>query len=139
MKNSFLFIFLTLFLTSNICAGKLSDIKIFNSNDDYVTYKVEIVTSPEEQEKGLMFRDKLKIKEGMLFIFDSPKKASFWMKNTLISLDLIYIKNNGLIIFEIGFDQAKIAKKALEEKNFNVHKIVKDLSGIERILIAKPN
>ena len=66
MKNSFLFIVLTLFLTSNICAGKLSDIKVFNSNGDYVTYKVEIVTSPEEQEKGLMFRDKLKIKEGML-------------------------------------------------------------------------
>jgi len=83
MKNSFLFIVLTLFLTSNICAGKLSDIKVFNSNGDYVTY--------------LMFRDKLKKKEGMLFIFDSPKKASFWMKNTLISLDLIYIKKNGLI------------------------------------------
>ena len=63
MKNSFLFIVLTLFLTSNICAGKLNDIKVFNSNGDYVTYKVEIVTSPEEQEKGLMFRDKLKIKE----------------------------------------------------------------------------
>ena len=49
------------------------------------------------------------------------------------------IKNNGLIIFEIGFDQAKIAKKVLEEKKFNVQEIVKDLSGIERILIAKPN
>ena len=97
MKNSFLFIFLILFLTSNIYAGKLSNINIFNSDGSYITYQVEIVTSPEEQERGLMFRDKLKKKEGMLFIFDSPKKASFWMKNTLISLDLIYIKNNGLI------------------------------------------
>ena len=70
MKNSFLFIFLTIFLISNIYAGKLSDIKIFNSNSDYVTYEVEIVTLPEEQERGLMFREKLKIKEGMLFIFD---------------------------------------------------------------------
>ena len=97
MKNSFLFIVLTLFLTSNICAGKLSDIKVFNSNGDYVSYEVEIVTLPEEHERGLMFREKLKIKEGMLFIFDSPKKASFWMKNTLIPLDLIYIKKSGLI------------------------------------------
>jgi hypothetical protein len=97
MKNSFLFIFLTIFLISNIYAGKLSDIKIFNSNSDYVTYEVEIVTLPEEQERGLMFREKLKIKEGMLFIFDSPKIASFWMKNTLIPLDLIYIKKSGLI------------------------------------------
>ena len=97
MKNPFIFIFLIFFLTSNIYAGKLSNIKVFNSNGDYVSYEVEIVTSPEEQERGLMFRDKLKKKEGMLFIFDSPKKASFWMKNTLISLDLIYIKKNGLI------------------------------------------
>jgi len=94
MKNPFIFIFLIFFLTSDIYAGKLSNIKVFNSDGDYVSYEVEIVTSPEEQEKGLMFRDKLKKKEGMLFIFDSPKKASFWMKNTLISLDLIYIKKD---------------------------------------------
>ena len=97
MKNPSIFIFLIFFLTSDIYAGKLSNIKVFNSDGDYVSYEVEIVTSPEEQERGLMFRDKLKKKEGMLFIFDSPKKASFWMKNTLISLDLIYIKKNGLI------------------------------------------
>tara|TARA_B000000477_G_scaffold3574_1_gene3259 strand:+ start:3010 stop:3246 length:237 start_codon:yes stop_codon:yes gene_type:complete len=77
MKNSFLFIFLILFLTSNIYAGKLSNINIFNSDGSYITYQVEIVTSPEEQERGLMFRDKLKKKEGMLFIFDSPKKLHF--------------------------------------------------------------
>ena len=97
MKNPSIFIFLIFFLTSDIYAGKLSNIKVFHSDGDYVSYEVEIVTSPEEQERGLMFRDKLKKKEGMLFIFDSPKKASFWMKNTLISLDLIYIKKNGLI------------------------------------------
>ena len=97
MKNPSIFIFLIFFLTSDIYAGKLSNIKVFNSDGDYVSYEVEIVTSPEEQERGLMFRDKLKKKEGMLFIFDSPKKASFWMKNTLISLDLIYIKKSGLI------------------------------------------
>ena len=116
MKNSFLFIVLTLFLTSNICAVKLSDIKVFNSNGDYVTYKVEIVTSPEEQEKGLMFRDKLKIKEGMLFIFDSPKKASFWMKNTLISLDLIYIKKSGLID-SIHHDLEPMSLKKIKSKS----------------------
>ena len=97
MKNPSIFIFLIFFLTPDIYAGKLSNIKVFNSDGDYISYEVEIVTSPEEQERGLMFRDKLKKKEGMLFIFDSPKKASFSMKNTLISLDLIYIKKNGLI------------------------------------------
>ena len=44
MKNPFIFIFLIFFLTSNIYAGKLSNIKIFNYNGDYVSYEVEIVT-----------------------------------------------------------------------------------------------
>jgi release factor glutamine methyltransferase len=48
------------------------------------------------------------------------------------------IKNNGLIIFEVGFDQAQIARNILEKNKFSVTEIVKDLAGIERIIIAKP-
>ncbi len=48
------------------------------------------------------------------------------------------IKNNGLIIFEVGFDQAQMAKNILEKNEFIVTEIIKDLAGIERIIIAKP-
>ena len=48
------------------------------------------------------------------------------------------IKNNGLIIFEVGFDQAQMAKIILEKSEFIVTEIIKDLAGIERIIIAKP-
>ena len=69
MKNPSIFIFLIFFLTSDIYAGKLSNIKVFNSDGDYVSYEVEIVTSPEEQERGLMFRDKLKKKRRYVIYF----------------------------------------------------------------------
>ena len=48
------------------------------------------------------------------------------------------IKKTGLIVFEVGFDQAKIVKNILNQNKFKVIKVVKDLAGIERILIAKP-
>ena len=48
------------------------------------------------------------------------------------------IKENGLIIFEVGFDQAKMAKNILEKNKFTVIEIIKDLAGIERIIIDKP-
>ena len=48
------------------------------------------------------------------------------------------IKKTGLIVFEVGFDQAQIVKNILNQNKFKVTKVVKDLAGIERILIAKP-
>ena len=54
-------------------------------------YKVEIADTPEKQEKGLMGRKSLPENQGMLFIYDEPQDLSYWMKNTLISLDIIFI------------------------------------------------
>src|SRR3546814_6230492 len=57
----------------------------------------ESTASPhaEEQAKGLMFRKELPAKGGMLFPFDPPQVASFWMKNTVIPLDIIFIRPDG--------------------------------------------
>ena len=90
-------IFLSLFLASPGYTDSISSIKIFNSSDSFVEYTVEVVSSQESQQRGLMFRENLNSNEGMLFLFKVPKKASFWMKNTLISLDLIFIKENGKV------------------------------------------
>lgn len=54
-------------------------------------FYVEVVKTPEQKEKGLMFREALKENEGMLFIFEDEDKYSFWMKNTRIPLDIIWI------------------------------------------------
>jgi len=54
-------------------------------------FQVELAVSPSEWARGLMFREKLGRREGMLFVGKVERTQSFWMKNTLIPLDIIYI------------------------------------------------
>lgn len=60
--------------------------------------EVEIVNTPETRQKGLMFRESLGENEGMLFIFEEEGLYPFWMKNTLIPLDIIWISQDMQIV-----------------------------------------
>ena len=63
-----------------------------------IPFKVELADTPEAQARGLMFRDALGDLEGMIFPSDTPEVRSFWMKNTPLSLDIIFIGADGRII-----------------------------------------
>ncbi len=60
-------------------------------------FEVELALTPEQQQRGLMFRENLPPNGGMLFVFPQAREASFWMKNTPLSLDIIFIREDGTI------------------------------------------
>jgi uncharacterized membrane protein (UPF0127 family) len=67
------------------------------SGDRAHNFVVEVARTPKEHAYGLMHRQSLDADRGMLFPYDPPEATSFWMKNTLIPLDIIFIRPDGSI------------------------------------------
>lgn len=61
-------------------------------------FRVELAESSTEQARGLMFRTELGANEGMIFPMDPPRDAAFWMKNTVIPLDIIFVGTDHRIL-----------------------------------------
>ncbi len=62
-------------------------------------YRIELARTPEEQQRGLMFRESLPERTGMLFLFEDDDPHKFWMKNTMIPLDMIWMDGAGRVLF----------------------------------------
>ena len=97
ISAKFLVIFLLIFLAS--CAQNSDQVLINNGKEDIII-NVQIADDNDERMKGLMFIEKLDENGGMLFIFEKEDYQAFWMKNTLIPLDMIFI-NDELQIVDI--------------------------------------
>lgn len=78
------------------CAGNEHEVVLHTGKGDF-TFKVEIADTPEAREKGLMFRTDLAPDAGMLFDFHEEREVGFWMQNTLIPLDMVFIGAHGVV------------------------------------------
>ena len=72
----------------------------FHNQDgnEIASFKVEIASTSIQHQKGLMHREYLPEDKGMLFVFKQEQPLSFWMKNTLIPLDIIYISQDKKVV-----------------------------------------
>ncbi len=75
----------------------LTPLQITKSDGSLISYTAEVARSPQEITTGLMFRKEMPANHGMIFIVDPEREVNFWMKNTWIPLDMIFIGADGVI------------------------------------------
>jgi uncharacterized membrane protein (UPF0127 family) len=75
-----------------------STVEFKGDNNTAVIVQVEVADTDSEQEYGLMNRTSMAPYHGMLFVFNDEETRSFWMKDTLISLDMVFLDSSGLIV-----------------------------------------
>src|SRR5256885_1062740 len=90
-------IVLCTFWEAGAWAASVQPLEIVTKNGVHV-FSVEMATTEEEKTTGLMYRKELADGKGMLFDFSPPQEISMWMKNTYISLDMIFIRADGRIL-----------------------------------------
>ncbi len=79
---------------------KDGELSFLSSSDENIIKKIniEIANDYVTRMQGLMYRDSMAINQGMLFIFDTEEPQSFWMKNTYIPLDIIFVNSSRRIV-----------------------------------------
>jgi uncharacterized membrane protein (UPF0127 family) len=89
--------------------------------NDTQTFSVtcDIADEPEERREGLMYRESLGDEEGMIFVYDTPQNMSFWMKNTLIPLDIIFIDTNLTVI---NIEEADVEPPETQDNEFPLYR-----------------
>jgi uncharacterized membrane protein (UPF0127 family) len=85
MTKRFVPVLLLLLLSTSSCMSSEPRVRLGGE-----WFSVELATTPKDQSLGLMFRESMPDDHGMLFIFPTEARRSFWMKNTRIALDIFY-------------------------------------------------
>lgn len=83
-------------LMSAASALPRSDLLVETASSQF-RFEVEIADDPSERAQGLMFRESMADNAGMLFLYPAPQQVQFWMKNTPMSLDIVFVRVDGTI------------------------------------------
>ena len=97
MRSLVLAFFAALICASAIAAPLPQSTLIIATRHGPAVFNVEIAADQASQERGLMFRSSMAPNAGMLFDFHTPLYVTFWMKNTKLPLDMIFIRQNGTV------------------------------------------
>ena len=101
-----------------------------------IKFDVELALTDAERSRGLMFRDKLGPYEGMLFDFYQEAPVSFWMKNTLIPLDMVFIAADGTVR-HVHANAVPLSTDTIASE-FPVRAVLEINGGTARLLGIKP-
>jgi uncharacterized protein len=101
-----------------------------------IKFDIELAVTEPQREHGLMFREKLGPYEGMLFDFFREQPVSFWMKNTLIPLDMLFIAGDGTIK-HIHANAVPLSTDTIPSE-FPVRAVLEINGGSARLLGIKP-
>lgn len=97
--------------TTNLPVPRAEPQVVFESDTGPIRVSLEVVSTPAKIQRGLMHRRHLAPDRGMLFVFSSERVRSFWMKNTLIPLDMIFVKAD-MSIAGIERDTVPLSKES---------------------------
>jgi hypothetical protein len=104
--------------------------------DEQFEFQVEMAVSPAQRSQGLMFRESLDEDRGMLFDFGEPQRASMWMRNTYVPLDMLFIDADGRIT-QIAADTQPLSDAVIASRE-PVRAVLELKGGISAKLGIKP-
>lgn len=99
-------------------------------------FDIEIVETEAELQRGLKYRESMEPNQGMLFIFDGSRSHSFWMQDTYISLDMLFIDYDNTI-FNIAKDTVPFSTDLVEPGGYNKYTLELIAGSTERLSIQK--
>ena len=97
-------------------------------------FDVELAVTPEQRRQGLMFREQLGEREGMLFVFDEEQTVSFWMRDTPLPLSIAFIDARGVIVHVadmVPYSEAPVPSRYPVRYALEVNKGALERAGIE--------
>jgi len=124
-----------LLLAGAVPAAEMDRLEIVTTGGVHV-FDVELAVTDEERGKGLMFRREVPEGRGMLFDFKSDQVVAMWMKNTYVSLDMIFIRADGQIAYIA--ENTKPLSEAIISSRFPVRGVLEVVAGTARRLGIRP-